>query len=345
MNYSINGNSVEVNGDVISIDNIVFTSLIGKGANSVVFKGYDELLDRYLAIKIWVTKKEDNRDKYKQALKESQQLAALKHDNIVNIYRANSHHGKTISLEMEFLNGTTLGDYLESAAPSIEFRCKTWKSLYGALSYSYSLGLFHGDLHEGNILVLENNNIKLIDYGTSLYAKVDSPTDARDAKLLLKLFKKIFGDKYYSLIDDKDILSEKPEIALNSTNTIVFLIERTPLLLHYIQRDAIHLAESEAGHISASIVDGPFVAIKQIVGYMHSNNICEHYINVFLNGCINKLRLFLSSNDTRGMKGFHYDQTPIASLVKTVEELLNEAKVLHQLMHDEDRANYLSKIR
>lgn len=342
MIYSINGNSVEVNGEVISIENIVFTSLIGKGANSVVFKGYDELLDRYLAIKIWVTQKEDGRDKYKQAIKESQQLASLRHDNIVNIYRANSHHGTTISLEMEFLNGTTLGEYLESTGPSIEFRCKTWKSLHSALSYSYSLGLFHGDLHERNILVLENNNIKLIDYGTSIFAKSDCPTDARDAKLLLKLFNKMFGDPYYSLIDDKAFLSERPEIALISTSTIVFLIQRITHLVQYVLRGARPLAEGEAGHISASIADCPFVAIRRVVEYMQNNDIDEHYINVFLNGCINKLRLLLSNDDVIGIKGFHYDETPIANLVITVEELLNEARLLHRLMYDEDRANYLS---
>jgi len=344
MKYSINNKSVEIDGNTIKFDNIVITSFLGEGANSIVFKGYDDLLERYLAIKVWVKKNSDNRDKYKQALKEAQQLAALRHENIVNIYRANSHNNETISLEMEFIEGVTLNEFMASNAWDVDFMHKIWMRLNNALSYSYLNGIYHGDLHDRNILIAANEDMKIIDFGTSLFAKPGTTTAVRDGKMLLKLFKKLFQADHVSLLAEEAYLSERPEILLNATKSIVFIFERMPTLLHYIEREAVHLAESEAGNMAASIAACPYVSIQDVVSLMKAKEISEHYINVFLNSCINMIRLTLMSDTQDRVKGFHYDETPIDKLIGNVSELLRESKLLHDCVYADNRKQYLKEL-
>ena len=344
MNYSINRNTVTINGLDVTIENIIFTNYLGEGANSVVFRGYDELLDRHLAIKIYFTKAEDDRDKYKQALREAQKIASLKHRNIVDIFRANSHHNTIISIEMELVEGRTLRAYLESSDTEIDLSHKIWHQLYEALSYSYQQGIYHGDLHDRNILIVDDINIKVIDFGTSLFARNERASEQRDSRLLLRLFNKMFGKEYSILIDNHDSIDDKPEIILNITKTILLIFDRIKALEYYYSVNSFHLAEQAAGNISVCIAGCPFINISNVISNMLRRGIDEHYINVFLNGCINTLKLVLSNTPHKGIKGFHYDKTTIGDLTINVNNLLIEARELHKLLYQEDRINYLSNV-
>ena len=342
MKYSINQNTATINGCDIAIDNIVFIDYLGKGANSIVFRGYDELLDRYLAIKIWIYKSNDGRDKYKQALMEAQKIASLRHPNIVNIFRANSHHKTTISLEMEFIEGKALRDYLESEYTNIDLLKKIWNQLFDAMSYSYCQGIYHGDLHDRNILLVGDSDIRIIDFGTSLFALNDIDLKKRDTRLLLRLFKKMFGEEYSLLIDNQELIFDKPEVVLNITKTILNIFYFITTLGYYSAENKQLLAESYAGNISACIASCPFINISNIILSIRNKKIDEHYINVFLNGCINLLELELSNK--RKVDGYICDETSIDNLVVKVNELLVEARCLHELIYREDSRNYITNV-
>ncbi|MEQ1557776.1 MAG: protein kinase [Methyloglobulus sp.] len=346
MNYSINGNVVTIDRDAIlieiSIDNIKFIDYLGEGANSIVFRGFDELLERDIAIKIWISKLSDTRDKYIQALREAKKIASLKHHNIVDVYHANSHHQSTISLEMELIKGTTLREYLKSNKISMRFLNKIWHQIFDAMSYSYQKGIYHGDLHDRNILIIGDSDIKILDFGTSLFSSRISNSENRDSKLLLKLFEKIFGKDHSLLIKNKSLLIGKPEMVLNATKSVLFAFERIALLKNYFDNNSEHLASSAALDISGCISECPFLDVSVIISIIREQMVSDHYVNVFLNGCINMLKLVKSHNPHDGVVGYFCDESSIDSLVEAVNILLIEVMCLHNKMYEKDKANYLS---
>jgi hypothetical protein len=118
-----------------------------------------------------------------------------------------------------------------------------------------------------------------------------------------------------------------------------------PILVQQIERGNVHLAESETGNMAASIASCPYVSIQNTVSLMKAKEICEHYINVFLNSCLNMTRLTLMQNAEDGVKGFHYDETPIDQLVENVNELILESRVLHDSVYADNRARYLKEFQ
>jgi len=345
MDYIINNNSISINENIIEIDGIIFIDFVAQGGNAIVFRAYGELLDRYLAVKIWVTNPADGRDKYLQALREAKKIASLNHKSIVDIYGAHSHQESTISLEMEFVEGVVLRDYLESNKTDILKLNEIWHQLYDAISYSYHQGIYHGDLHYGNILLIDDHNIKVIDFGTSLFSNLDTKTESRESRLLLRLFNRMFGSEYSGLIDGKEFISDKPEIVLNITRTIVLFFEHITTLVHYLERNNMSLGEVVSGQLSACVAGCPFINLASLISSMRERGIAEHYINVFLNGCLSKLKLVLSHDPESGVKGFFYDARSINDLAVEVNLLLEEVKCLHETIYQEDRCNYLSKVK
>lgn len=348
MKYLINGNKATINRDGIlvdvSIDNIRFTEYLGEGANSIVFIGFDELLERQLAIKIWVSKPSDTRNKYLQALKEAKKIASLKHTNIVDIYGANSHHQNTISLEMELVNGITLREYLKSNQTEIHSLREMWNQLFDAMSYCYKQGIYHGDLHDRNILIIGDSDIKIIDFGTSLFALDENKSKLRESKLLLDLFNKIFGIEYSSLLQNKNLIFGKPEIALHITKSVLLIFEHIDKLKSYADNNSEHWAKSEANGISASIAECPFLDISIIVTKIRERGIAEQYINIILNQCITMLKLALTNNPYEGIAGAFHDKRPINDLIEAVDALLEKVRCLHDSMYQADRINYLVNI-
>lgn len=349
MKYSINGNTATINRNGIlvevSIDNIRFTDYLGEGANSIVFTGFDELLERQLAIKIWVSKPSDNRNKYLQALKEIKKIASLKHTNIVDIYGANSHHQSTISLEMELVKGITLREYIKSNQTDIKSLRKIWYQLFDAMSYCYKQGIYHGDLHDRNILIIEGSDIKIIDFGTSLFASDENKSKLRESEFLLNLFKTMFGIKYCSLFQNKKLLLGKPKIALHVTKSVLLVFEYIDKLKNYADNNSEHLARSAAGDISASIAECPFLDISSIISNIRERRITEQYINIVLNQCITMLKLELSHDSYgRMIAGVFHDERPIDDLVEAVNTLITEARYFHDSMYQEDRIKYITNM-
>jgi len=112
-NVKINNGEVYINDLKLNFENIEVKNIIGKGANGIIFHCIDKNLNREVAIKVWVEKDNDNRDKLKQGLYEARKVSALKHDNIVTAYSAQIHNDCVLSLTTEYIKGETLHCYLQ----------------------------------------------------------------------------------------------------------------------------------------------------------------------------------------------------------------------------------------
>jgi serine/threonine protein kinase len=209
-----------VNGLVIEIENINLIKAFKPGANGIVFQAHEYRLDRPVAVKVWIQKKGDYRDKDEQALAEARKIAKLDHPNIVKIFTIDQLDNGLFYAIMELLQGETLKSFLEKR-PQLRERFNLWYHIFNTLIYAHSKNIYHGDLHDRNIII-NGGQPKLIDFGTSIFAKKkgDNPL-MRESKNILDLVKRIFPE-FDMLLSQKLNLSEiKPETILQISDAIV----------------------------------------------------------------------------------------------------------------------------
>lgn len=155
-----------------------FIRQIGEGGMGQVYEAYDKVLKRKVAIKR--VRPELVRSAYirEQFLSEARTLALLRHPDIVEVYTViESEH--SLYLVFEYVDGQTLetrldidGRILFSVAKEI------FKHVCQGLAYAHSQDIIHCDLKPGNIMILENNKAKVMDFGVARKS-VDTQTGAR----------------------------------------------------------------------------------------------------------------------------------------------------------------------
>jgi serine/threonine protein kinase len=153
-------------------------------------------------------------------LAEAQKIAKLNHPNIVKIFRIGQLDNGLFYTVMELLPGETLKSFLKNKMQLMP-RLKLWHDVYDALIFAHSKQIYHGDLHDGNIVVHEEK-AKLIDFGTSIFAKkkLKNPLE-RESKKILEIVKRIFPE--FDMLSVNEIINSniKPEIILEIADAIV----------------------------------------------------------------------------------------------------------------------------
>ena len=138
--------------------------IIGVGGMAVVYKAYDSIDDRIVAIKVLKEEflaKEEFRRRFKN---ESKAIAILSHPNIVKVYDVS--FGDLIQyIVMEYVDGRTLAQFL-AENPSKAMRERVFVQLLQAVAYMHRCGVVHNDIKLDNVLVTRaDNDVRLIDFG------------------------------------------------------------------------------------------------------------------------------------------------------------------------------------
>ncbi|MGP6156276.1 MAG: Stk1 family PASTA domain-containing Ser/Thr kinase [Vulcanimicrobiaceae bacterium] len=138
---------------------------IGQGGMASVYAGFDTVLRRRVAIKVLRPQFAADEDFVKRFYTEAQHAAKLSHPNVVNIYDV-GHEGETYFIVMELVDGTTLGEMIESdtrlpEAIAIDFA----QQICNGLGYAHRQGLLHRDIKPANILITKDDVVKLSDFG------------------------------------------------------------------------------------------------------------------------------------------------------------------------------------
>ena len=135
--------------------------VLGQGGMGCVYKALDERMDRYVAIKVI----QHNYGAF--SIREGKALGQLNHPNIVHVfYMDDSDNGSYIV--MEYVEGKTLRHY--KYTPPLQALDLLKQSLL-ALEHAHNAGVVHRDIKPGNIMVNQNDQIKVMDFGL---AKVNS---------------------------------------------------------------------------------------------------------------------------------------------------------------------------
>ena len=138
--------------------------LIGAGGMGVVYRAFDERLNREVALKVLQpnTSVEDSRRK--RFRKEALLLSSVNHPNIASIYDFDSHDGVDF-IVMELIVGVKLSDRIaEGPLPESEVSF-LGQQILSALREAHSHGIVHQDLKPGNIIVGPDQHLKVLDFG------------------------------------------------------------------------------------------------------------------------------------------------------------------------------------
>ncbi|MDR0314801.1 MAG: Stk1 family PASTA domain-containing Ser/Thr kinase [Oscillospiraceae bacterium] len=155
--------------------------IIGVGGMAVVYKAYDNIDDRIVAVKILKEEFLANEEFRRRFKNESKAIAVLSHPNIVKVYDV-SFGDKLQYIVMEHIEGITLKEYIEQQ------KIINWKEavhffffFLRALQHAHDKGIVHRDIKPQNIMLLQNGNIKVTDFGIARFSRGDTRTMTESA--------------------------------------------------------------------------------------------------------------------------------------------------------------------
>ena len=145
-----------------------FVREIGAGGMGRVFQAVDTKTSQPVAIKVVRTGQDENDDDaVLRVRQEVATLSALKHPNIVEIYGGFLQE-RQACIVMELLEGHTLWQLLHLESLSLDRIQHLARQVAGALEYAHGRGIVHRDIKPGNVMVLTDDQVKVLDLGTAL---------------------------------------------------------------------------------------------------------------------------------------------------------------------------------
>ena len=141
---------------------------LGSGGFGTVYLAQDTWIDKKVAIKV---PHRQNMD-FGELLREPRLLASVNHPNIVAITTAEKQDN-VFFIVMEYVHGETLENIIAARGPlelnrALDFTCQ----ICNAVDHAHHAGVIHRDLRPANVLVTENDMLKVADFGTSRFLEI-----------------------------------------------------------------------------------------------------------------------------------------------------------------------------
>ncbi|MDX1523913.1 MAG: protein kinase, partial [Anaerolineae bacterium] len=158
-------------------------SEIGIGGMATVYKARQASVNRFVAIKVLPTQFARDPNFVKRFRHEAQAIAALEHVHILPLHDFGTEDGYTYMV-MRYITGGTLADYM-GRPMNYERVVKVIGDIARALDYAHQRGVIHRDVKPSNILIDEQGEPLLTDFGIAKVAKGSNATRITGTGLVL----------------------------------------------------------------------------------------------------------------------------------------------------------------
>ncbi|MBN1867895.1 protein kinase [Candidatus Sumerlaeota bacterium] len=150
---------------------------IGRGAMSTVYRAHDNELDEIVALKILPENLLTNPEALRRFRLEARSARRLAHDHIVRIHDIGEEQERKY-ISMEYVPGGTLRQVIHAHDLQVTFDTilKFARQIAEAMSYAHRSGLIHRDLKPANIMLTEQGDVKVTDFGISKAITQDDQT-------------------------------------------------------------------------------------------------------------------------------------------------------------------------
>ena len=147
-----------------SIGRYQVSDTIGRGGMGVVYKAFDPMLQRTVALKVISGISIDEGDARERLLREARAAGQLAHRNIVVIHDLGEEHGQPY-VAMEYLTGTGLDAQIRGGPLPLDRTIDLVMQLCDGLEYAHRRDLVHRDIKPANLFVTDAGDLKILDFG------------------------------------------------------------------------------------------------------------------------------------------------------------------------------------
>jgi eukaryotic-like serine/threonine-protein kinase len=149
--------------------------LVGSGGMSNVFRAYDRLLERSVAIKVLHEQFGQDDDYVERFRREARSVAQLAHPNIVTVIDRGEQDGRQY-IVFEYIEGENLKALVADGALPVDEALDYGLQVARALDFAHKRGLVHRDVKPQNVLLNEDGQAKVTDFGIARSLDVQGVT-------------------------------------------------------------------------------------------------------------------------------------------------------------------------
>lgn len=148
-----------------TINNYQILEKIGEGGMGTVYRGIDLTLQRPVAIKILHAHLLSDPSTIERFCTEARTLANLNHQNLATLYNFVTYD-QTFCMVMEYVEGRTLADLIQSEKEiGLDKALNYTSQILRGLNHAHQQGVIHRDVKPSNIIVTNDDQIKVMDFG------------------------------------------------------------------------------------------------------------------------------------------------------------------------------------
>ena len=173
------------NWSLPSIEDYTIIRQIGKGGMAVVYEALQKRTGRHVALKVVRRNGGATSDELQYFRREINLLAQLKHPHIATLYDAGETADGQPYFAMELVNGRIItdsfclpGEIAERERADLRSRLLMFSRVCRAINHAHQKGIIHCDLKPSNILVDEQDQPKILDFGLAQFMVSEPPTES-----------------------------------------------------------------------------------------------------------------------------------------------------------------------
>ncbi len=141
---------------------------LGQGGMGVVYEAVDPTLGRRVAVKVLHRERPGDGDllraRRRRLLREAQAMARLSHPNVLPVFDV-GESGSDLFLAMELVAGRSLADWLGADRRGWRETVSVFSAAGRGLAAAHAAGVIHRDFKPGNVLVGDDGQVRVVDFG------------------------------------------------------------------------------------------------------------------------------------------------------------------------------------